>query len=75
MVTIHTVCVVYNFLDILQKMQVMKTNIVSNIKIRSLNVWYIKTSYPIVMKFTELIKLDMRTAYINFLSNLKFCDT
>ena len=44
---------------------------------RCLNIWYMKTSYPIVMKLTAYTKADMRMLYINFLSNLKIstrCD-
>ena len=71
MITMDNVCVVYTFLDILQKIQVMKTNIVNNIRIRSLNVWYVITSYLIVMKFTELLKWVIKIIYINFQSDQK----
>ena len=32
-----------------------------------LNLWYVKTSYPIVMKLTAFTKLDMRMLFIDFL--------
>ena len=38
---------------------------------RCLNIWYLKTSYPIVMKLTAYTKLDIRMLYINFLSHPK----
>ena len=50
----------------------MKTNIVRNIKIRSLNIQYIKTTYLNVMKLSELTELNIRIADINFLSDLEF---
>ena len=49
-----------------------KTN---NIRIRSLNVWYIKTIYLIVMKFTGLTEWIIKILYFNFLSDLKCNET
>ena len=38
---------------------------------RCLNIWYVKTSYLIVMKLIAYTKADIRVLYINFLSDLK----
>ena len=38
---------------------------------RCLNIQYVKTFHPIVMKLTAYTKLDMRMLFINFLSDLK----
>ena len=36
-----------------------------------LNIQYMKTSYPIVMKITAFTKFDMWMLYANFLSDSK----
>ena len=42
-----------------------------------LDIQYVKSFHPIIMKLTVYTKLDMRMLYINFLSDLKIlmrCD-